>query len=280
MQLAARHMQEGVTLEKKTPRESPFIAVKEPSTPPAIVKKQEPEALKEELIKAEHSTELRAEEPAPQALHSAQEVNEVKPVLIEETPATADRQVIEPKSEVSSEAPEQAEVPQMDRVEAKPAVSRKRRKSSAFSLNEMEDAHDIQSQEKVEDVASDHKAEIDLTQLLAAWKAYADKMHEMGKFSFYSTLMNNQPEVLDDRRIKITLENEVQESDLNMEKADLMSFIRNELAHPGLVLESEIDIEDKGNIGFRTPKEQFQEMADKNPNLRKLTKQFDLDLEY
>ena len=272
MQLAAKHMEDGAALEKKTPRETPFIAKKEPQTPSLGAAQTQPEAVKEKILKGpEVSEELKVEEP-------------IRPIIeaIQDEPAPKDDSL-----DLTSQAtePEGDKITEVENLRASAPMNpssppRKRRKSSAFSLNEMEEAHDLQAQEKVEDEASDHQEEIDPARLKTAWKAYADKMHDMGKFSFYSTLMNNQPEVLDDRRIRITLENEVQESDLSTEKADLMAFVRNELNHPGLVLESVIDIEDKGNIGFRTPKEQFQEMAEKNPNLRKLTKQFDLDLEY
>ena len=156
-----------------------------------------------------------------------------------------------------------------------------RRRKRGISLSEI-DSEETQDQE-VEFQDNPEKSEgktIEKEALMLAWNSYAQKIQTQNKYSFHSTLVNRDPEILDDHTIAITLENEVQMEHLQAEKADLMSFIRENLDHPSIRLEAKIDIEDKSNIAYRTPREQYQDMMEKNPTLRKMSQQFDLDLEY
>ena len=267
MQLCAKFMETGDYTEKKTPDSSPRIAA------------SRPERVEKKPIEA---APVKAAEPTPTAGAKAVEIHVNEPsAKAVETPAKPALEKPKPQvSELHAKEDPKAEEEQNQTADSQPHIaSARKRRSSVFSLNELESKQD-ELDEKKEPRVIDHGQEIDKVSLNVAWKKYAERMQEQGKFSFYSTLANNEPTILDDRRIRITLENNVQSSDLNTEKAELMAFLRTELEHPGLLLESIIDIEDKGNIGFRTPKEQFQEMAAKNPVLTKMTQQFDLDLEY
>lgn len=275
MQLCAKFMDADQVLEKKTP------AARQPLKSPLTSPAPRPESIPSPVAEKPSSPipdiaeELKPKPISAEVKEKEEPKSTVPPVApVQSTPPASP----EPDAIHIHVAAAMTEAPLNQEVMAESASPRKRRKSE-FSLNELQNKHEEEQDEKPEQ-ATDHGQEIDPVELLKAWKKYAAKMHELGKFSFYSTLENKEPKVLDDRRIQITLENEVQDSDLVSEKDKLMSFLRTELSHPGLLLESVIDIEDKGNIGFRSSKDQFQEMASKNPLLKKMRQQFDLDLEY
>ena len=122
--------------------------------------------------------------------------------------------------------------------------------------------------------------QIDESKLAKAWQAYSEQMHEQKKFGFHSLLSNKEPQVIDERTIQIQLENDVQKEELDREKQELMTFIRAELEHPGIRLEVKIEIERAESVAFRTPKDQYKAMLEKNPTLKKMSQQFDLDLDF
>ncbi len=169
--------------------------------------------------------------------------------------------------------------PAMVSEDAPKPVSKGRRKRG-ISLDELDEeethevtVHDDQGLGPIEGKSIDEQA------LSNAWKHYAERIYEEKKYSFHSTLINRKPEIINDHTIKLTLENNVQKEHLDQEKAALMSYLREQLDHSGLVLESEISEDDISEISFKTSKDQLREMVKKNPTLQKLYEQFDLDVE-
>ncbi len=231
-----------------------------------------PAAPKAEVIVG---TPFKEAEPAPVAAEPpAQQIVEepTKEVPIKEVKAE-----IGPEAQVESEIPTPAEATPTPSSEP---VTRSRRRRG-ISISEVDNvAEHVVKKDSTDNGGHIEGKSIDEAKLMVAWNDYAAIIQTQDKFSFHSTLNNRKPEILDDHTILITLENDVQMETLNQEKADLMSYIREKLNHPGIHLKAKIDIDDKGNLTFRTPKEQLQEMMDKNPTLRKMSQQFDLDLDY
>ncbi len=234
---------------------------------------------------------IAAAEPVTGPEVRPEQINEIPP-----SPTATINSVSEPATEYSADAPENTSssenqieastpstAPSATPAEAAAAqmgltpTSRKVKGSvSIVDFNDDDELEEEENEEK-EVEAGDAVAE---GPLIRAWKAYAEIIKEKRKYSFYSTLNNRTPAIIDDNTIHINLENEVQMEDLQVEKAELMSFIRTELNNPAIKLTARIEESEDTNIGLQTPREQLKHMVKKNPNLGEMQKRFDLDVEY
>lgn len=298
MKLCTSHGILAEGLEKKKPSKPELKP--SPSPSPASPQVTAPAASIPNPTPAPSPVPAPSPAPAPQAVSQSQVVVEkVEPApVVAPAPSPEPIAVKESPTPVPSPAPVKvkasAEAPPVQSATvvaepapispasaAAPAVSPKGRRRRSISLADLDEVEEKQEKtESSEEGGHIEGKSIDKEKLMVAWKAYAEIIQEQNKFSFHSTLNNRSPEILDDHTIRITLENDVQLETLNQEKAELMSYVREKLDHPGIHLEARIDIEDKGNMVFRTPKEQLMEMMEKNPTLRKMSQQFDLDLDY
>lgn len=112
---------------------------------------------------------------------------------------------------------------------------------------------------------------------LQAYNKYVDSLKDISP-RVYSTLLQ-KPTFLSPLKIELTLSNQTQEDDFNKNiRADISSFIRNELNNDNIVLELRISEVEEGNRLY-TPEDKYKHMLAKNPALGKLKKQFNLDLE-
>ncbi len=120
-----------------------------------------------------------------------------------------------------------------------------------------------------------------LDQLTRKWMEFAEKMSQE-KPRFAAALRIHMPELADEKTIRITLENKNLKEDFEQNlKASLMDFLKKELENYGIVLQ--VDIEKNPGDGASkkpyTPEERFIYLAKKNPALKDMKRQFDLDFE-
>ncbi|MEA3478182.1 MAG: DNA polymerase III subunit gamma/tau, partial [Bacteroidota bacterium] len=71
----------------------------------------------------------------------------------------------------------------------------------------------------------------------------------------------------------------VQEREIRERRADIHDFLRGELKNFKLRLETTIP-ENKEESKAYFPEEIYQKMAEKNPNLKKLKDQLDMEIDY
>lgn len=116
----------------------------------------------------------------------------------------------------------------------------------------------------------------DLTKHIAAY-ANSDKV--TGKKSLELALKFRPAQLKDDFSVLITVENEVQRNALRVELTEFTLYLREKLNNYKIVTTIEVAQGDTTKKSY-TPRERFQKMAEKNPNLITLYNKLDLDLEF
>ena len=114
--------------------------------------------------------------------------------------------------------------------------------------------------------------------LVLCWDEFADSLKKESPH-LYSTLKSSRPFLNADGDIELILGNKVLEDELNLRKTDMMEFLRNRLNNYKFQLLTRI-AENQKNSKPYTDKEKFDLMAEKNPVLRTLKDELDLEIEY
>lgn len=109
--------------------------------------------------------------------------------------------------------------------------------------------------------------------------AYANSEKVVGKKSLELALKFRKAKLNDDFSIVITVENEVQRNAIRSELTEFTLYLREKLNNYKIVTTIEVAEGDTVKKGY-TPRERFQKMAEKNPNLITLYNKLDLDLEF
>jgi DNA polymerase-3 subunit gamma/tau len=109
--------------------------------------------------------------------------------------------------------------------------------------------------------------------------AYANSEKVVGKKSLELALKFRKAKLNDDFSIVITVENEVQRNAIRAELTEFTLYLREKLNNYKIVTTIEVAEGDTVKKGY-TPRERFQKMAEKNPNLITLYNKLDLDLEF
>jgi DNA polymerase-3 subunit gamma/tau len=115
-------------------------------------------------------------------------------------------------------------------------------------------------------------------ELTLCWDEFADKLKNESPH-LYSTLKSFRPVLQPDWKIEFTLANIVLEDELNSRKAEMMEFLRTRLNNYKILLKTSI-AENLNPIKPYTDKEKFDMLAEKNPALRTLREELDLEIEY
>jgi DNA polymerase-3 subunit gamma/tau len=119
--------------------------------------------------------------------------------------------------------------------------------------------------------------ELNQALLLKTWNAYAKARKKEGKSSLHATLVANSPSIAGPRAITFAIGNVVQENYMREEKPALLGYLQREMGISGLELQ--VLIQEIKDLRPRyTPKDRFNIMAEKNPELQKLRQDLDLDL--
>ncbi|MBT8323784.1 MAG: DNA polymerase III subunit gamma/tau, partial [Winogradskyella sp.] len=120
------------------------------------------------------------------------------------------------------------------------------------------------------------KDDVTQEQFIEAWNAYIERLHLKGEKILASILEMETP-VLEGINIKITYPNETLKLELEREQYNLMGFLRKELNNFDLKLDIGVSEEVSKKYAF-TPREKYDKLKEKNPNLELLKKTFGLDL--
>ena len=110
-----------------------------------------------------------------------------------------------------------------------------------------------------------------------SWKRFADKVNAAGKVNFYTTLISHKPILKENFLLEFTINNKVQEDELNREKLDLLGHLRKELQNSDIQLVTVITKNDNDKKPY-TNMEKYKHMLAINPNIEKLRKILDLDI--
>jgi len=114
--------------------------------------------------------------------------------------------------------------------------------------------------------------------LLNRWNAFAEKAKKENKINLFTLMTANPPVLLDDYQIELSIENKIQENQLQEARIDLMNYLRTELQNFQLDLVTKI-VENTEKKRLYTSSEKYQYMVEKNPKLEEFKNRFNLDLE-
>ncbi len=111
------------------------------------------------------------------------------------------------------------------------------------------------------------------------WSDYADSLAK-DKPRLAAALRHHLPDITGTNIIRITVENKNLKEDFeNHLKPALMEYLRNELENDRIALRIDVEETPGGSKKPYTPEEKYEYMKKKNPEIEKMRRLFDLDLE-
>jgi len=116
------------------------------------------------------------------------------------------------------------------------------------------------------------------TELIICWDEYTDTLKNDSPH-LYSALKNSHPVIMENWNIGFSLDNKVLEDELSLRKTEMLDFLRVHLNNFKIQFRTSISETAKNQKPY-TDKEKFDLMAEKNPALRKLREELDLEIEY
>lgn len=105
------------------------------------------------------------------------------------------------------------------------------------------------------------------------WEQFLTRLDERPNLR---TTLSNVPEITDDYKLLLEIENHIQENLIAGIKPELVSWLRKELKNSKIELITQITEKIKGRLIY-TDAEKFEEMMKKNPALALLKEKFKLD---
>ncbi|MGI8892515.1 MAG: hypothetical protein ACR2GN_03545, partial [Bacteroidia bacterium] len=150
---------------------------------------------------------------------------------------------------------------------------------STVSINSLKTEKKETKQEEAKEIEISGRQEFTQEQFAVAWTDFANKNKASGKMSLRSILLKRTPVVDEKNIINLPVDNEVMEDEINLVKSDLLTYLREKLDNGSLQLNMTVvkDNSDNSNKLYTTI-DKFKRMAEKNPAINDLRKQFDLEI--
>jgi DNA polymerase-3 subunit gamma/tau len=114
-------------------------------------------------------------------------------------------------------------------------------------------------------------------ELEVSWEEYSETLHRDWP-DLFNTMKKQKPILKDDFVVEFCVENKLLDEKLNQKKNDLLQFLRTKLNNSGVTLQIIVVENPKGSKPY-TSREKYDYMAAKNPALRDLKEQLDLEIE-
>jgi DNA polymerase-3 subunit gamma/tau len=229
-------------------------------------------SVKEETTEkyVEKASDERKVEPEEKSLDSSpsQDVD-LKPTEVESSPT----EITKP-TEAKSEEKQIAEEPQ---GKIKPALTNLPKKLNGLSIKSIQEKKRLKEQQ-TKDKPEEEKLTAKFTEedMLNAWNNYMQVLSDNGSKIVASVMGTSKPK-LDVHIIKLELPNESMKLNLIQDQGELMRFLKDKLQNTSISLE--ISVNDKSEKKYvYTPREKFEKLREKNPNLELLRTTFDLDI--
>jgi hypothetical protein len=168
-------------------------------------------------------------------------------------------------------------LPETTKTEKKSTISIKAALSGFANVQ----SQSVKKEENLTDekVSEFHAEAFDTEKLRIKWNEYAEQIKSKS-MRMHIVLKNKQPELQDDYKIFIKMDNSAQEEEFNKEiKPDLILFLRKELRNDKLELNTIIESSEDAPKRAYTDHDKFEMMSLKNPVLSKLKTDLNLDFE-
>jgi len=154
------------------------------------------------------------------------------------------------------------------------------KKRSGISISAIQNKKKVEQEtEAIEDLTNKPRTDFTSNELMSKWNAFAIQLKERGRHTLYVTLTKRKPELKENYLLKVTIDNEIQNIELEEERSNLLTFLRQELNNYGIQLKIELNKVDD-SVKHLSSKDKFMKMADKNPALHELRERLNLDIEY
>lgn len=238
----------------------------------------------DELIE---TAQPEAQKPAAATVQSAPVSQQQTPVSQAQTPAATQPQTVPVNAAVVQQQPVAQVQPQQTQVppaNGTPVTGQLRKtgqlKSSGGTMSTILNPQQnsatavIEAAPAVERPATPFNQE----QLEAAWAAFAEQLKAAKKFNDHAAVTMNRPEKTGDLSVRYTVFNASALENLEADKTELMTFLRQKLNNYHFSLDIQLSKEE-GQQRLYTPQDKFRRLVELNPDLQKLRQQFDLDLE-
>lgn len=260
----------------------------------SIHAEQQPAEKKKPYLKAPDAEEIAVvAEQRPEPLEKAHEeaVSNSTPVKEKTEDKASKPEAVETisKEEPSTnlENQEQKEVKLQEAPIEKPELkgrlallAAKKAKTSALSIQHLtkEEAETEEQKTQVE-YKSERREPFTKEEFISFWEKLSNKIEEEnaeGSSIVISAMKTYEPELLDDFKVKIKVDNRSQLEEMNLKRTDLHEFLRKNLKNGGIDLQFEIQKNADLKKAY-TDEEKFREMAKKNPHLNTLKQELGFD---
>jgi len=114
------------------------------------------------------------------------------------------------------------------------------------------------------------------TDIVALWEKYSEMMEEKGRFNIASILRIDKPRLVENT-INYTLPNSINKVELDIEKKEIIDYIRKNLKNNDIYIKLTVDEKIEEKLVY-TEKDKYDLMKKKNPNLEKLRDSFNLSI--
>ena len=137
--------------------------------------------------------------------------------------------------------------------------------------------HEIRNQDVIADTLIVNQQEFSESDLQEHWTRYAKELSADGRQLLASNLRIGIPVLKEDAIVSYTLPNHTMKKEIEMERDQLMRYLRTALGNDTIRLELIVNEEDAKKFAY-TPEEKYAKFKAKNPALDDLKKTFDLEL--
>jgi DNA polymerase III subunit gamma/tau len=205
----------------------------------------------------------------------------VKPASKPSTP-----QVVVPKEEVKAEEKtEEKVIEETENIVKEPPAKQVVKKIVTGTKSILENlVEEEESKNKKQDVQESGKeieqpkADFTKEQFDKIWMKFAEH-YKTTNPDYYITLTSHLPVLKEDCIFELTIDNKVQEKELADRKLDILSFLRKELNNFSIQMQTVVN-KNPDTVKPFTPQEKFKKMAEKNPAIKKLKNEFDLEIDF
>ncbi|WP_256014012.1 DNA polymerase III subunit gamma/tau [Desertivirga xinjiangensis] len=224
-------------------------------------------SISSEAVKKKPDTSIKPEPAASTDLASLAQPAPAKPV------ATAE--IKQPQAQ-SMPAAAPAPVAERPRISIKPLTASA---SIIPNLNDLSGSVSaVQEDEGPKYVSGDSREHFSADQFLQEWNKYAEDIKRAGKINLFTLMTANSPSLLDNYQVEVIIENKIQETQLSVERVDLLNYLRVKLKNFGIdIITRQVEKTDKRKL--YTSSEKYQHMAEKNPSLEDFRRRFNLNIE-
>ncbi|WP_369998288.1 DNA polymerase III subunit gamma/tau [Winogradskyella sp.] len=203
----------------------------------------------------------------------------IKPIPVDKTPKQEAKVVTEqPSTETKVVKEETQTIVAEPVVVPKISIDKAKKSTSGLSLKSIKEKkeHQIRKLDVIIDEDDLPKEDVDQEELTKVWNAYAKSMDKKGEKILASILQMDTPK-LKGTAIHLTYSNNTNKIELERAQYPLLAYLRKTLKNFDLHLNIAVNEEVAKKYAF-TPREKYEKLKEKNPNIELLKKTFGLDV--